>query len=90
MPGVMSRSALTLTANFVDTTRRTKMRRQARQPATAQQRRRDRGSTNDGAILSDVINDYGNFIIADCRRERTPQDDANLALIVRAVNSLVI
>lgn len=41
----------------------------------------------DGAILSDQINDYSNFIIADCNRERTSQDEANLRLIARAVNS---
>lgn len=38
----------------------------------------------DGAILSDKINDYGNFIVVSCERERTAQDDKNLALIAAA------
>lgn len=39
---------------------------------------------SDGAILSDKLNDYGNFIVADCRRELTAQDKASLALIAAA------
>lgn len=44
-------------------------------------------AVSDGAILSDKLNDYGNFIAADCRRERTPQDEATLQFIVRACNA---
>ena len=38
----------------------------------------------DGAILSDKINDYGNFIVVSCERERTKQDEDNLNLIAMA------
>jgi hypothetical protein len=44
--------------------------------------------TLDGAIVSDAINDYGNFIVADIRRERTTQDEANLHLIAAAPDML--
>jgi hypothetical protein len=39
---------------------------------------------SDGAVLSDTINQYGNFIVVDCQRERTPEDEANLQLIAAA------
>lgn len=41
----------------------------------------------DGAITCEQVNDYGNFIVVSCDRERTAQDDATLAFIVRACNS---
>lgn len=41
----------------------------------------------DGAILGEMVNEYGNFIVVECRRDRTDQDEANLALICRAVNA---
>lgn len=39
---------------------------------------------SDGAILSHTINDYGNFIICSCDRERTEQDEGNLRLAAAA------
>ena len=38
----------------------------------------------DGAILSDKLNDYGNFIVVTLARVLTPQDRANLALMAAA------
>ena len=38
----------------------------------------------DGAILSEEINNYGNWIIVTCERERTAEDEANLRLIAAA------
>jgi hypothetical protein len=44
----------------------------------------------DGAILSENVNDYGNFIIVESPRryadETTEQDRRNMELIVRSVN----
>lgn len=42
----------------------------------------------DGAIQCETINDYGNFIVASCDRERTPQDEANLRLAAAAPDLL--
>lgn len=42
----------------------------------------------DGAILSETLNHYGNFVVCDCRRELTPQDVANLRLIAAAPDLL--
>lgn len=44
----------------------------------------------DEAVLSKDINDYGNWIVADCRRELTDQDRANLRLIAAAPEILDI
>jgi hypothetical protein len=38
----------------------------------------------DGAILSDQINTYGNWIVAGIERDRTDEDEANLRLIAAA------
>jgi hypothetical protein len=38
----------------------------------------------DGGILSEKINDYGNFVVASIQRERTPQDESNGRLIAAA------
>ena len=38
----------------------------------------------DGAVLSEELNAYGNWIVVSCQRERTPQDEANLRLIASA------
>ncbi len=35
----------------------------------------------DRAILSDKLNAYGNWIIAECNRELTDEDTANLTLV---------
>lgn len=40
-----------------------------------------------GAIVSDKLNEYGNWIVVSCERERTPQDEATLQFIKRACNS---
>lgn len=42
----------------------------------------------DGAILAENINDYGNWIIASCERDRTEEDEANLRLIAAAPDLL--
>lgn len=39
---------------------------------------------SDGAVLSKGLNQYGNWIIASCQRERTEEDEANLRLIAAA------
>jgi len=40
----------------------------------------------DGALLCKDVNQYGNFIVADCCRERTPEDNANLERLALAWN----
>ena len=42
----------------------------------------------DGAILSDKINDYGNWIVASCNRDLTVEDGENLRLIAAAPDLL--
>ena len=39
---------------------------------------------SDGAVLSENINAYGNWIICSCDRERTQEDEDNLHLIAAA------
>jgi hypothetical protein len=41
-------------------------------------------SVLDGAIVSEKLNDYGNFIVCAIQRELTEQDRANLSLIASA------
>ena len=41
----------------------------------------------DGALVCDKLTEYGNFIIADCERERTQEDDANLRRLALCWNS---
>lgn len=43
-----------------------------------------------GAVISDKLNDYGNFVITACQRELTDQDKANLRLIAAAPELLAL
>lgn len=42
----------------------------------------------DGAVISDKINEYGNFFIAECRRDGPPQDAYNLRLMAASKDML--
>ena len=42
----------------------------------------------DGAIVTDVLNEYGNFIVVEINREPTSQDVENLHRIVADHNAL--
>lgn len=35
----------------------------------------------DGGVISDELNAYGNFVVVECLRERTSEDDANIVLL---------
>ena len=43
---------------------------------------------SDGAILSECVNSYGNFIVVAIERERTTEDEDNLTLIAAAPDLL--
>jgi hypothetical protein len=43
---------------------------------------------SDGAVLSDKLNAYGNWIVVSCERERTEEDEANLKLIAASPDML--
>lgn len=45
---------------------------------------------NDKSVVSEKINDYGNFIVFSIERELTPQDEANLRLIAATPDLLKI
>jgi len=42
---------------------------------------------SDGALLCKNVNAYGNFIIADCQRERTVEDEVNLKHLAHCWNT---
>lgn len=42
----------------------------------------------DGAIITEILNDYGNYVVVEIKRELTAQDQDNLERIVADHNAL--